>query len=140
MPIPRSISASSSRGNDSFAFHLSPLYAVPVAKIKIARTEDVPDGKTIKFRIPGNGRPLDGFLARFQGKLIAYENRCRHLPVSLDFFDGRFFTQDGQHFVCHNHNALYEPLTGLCVQGPCEGQSLKPLPIEVADGDVWFVG
>ena len=99
-----------------------------VPKIKIARADDVAEGETVKFSIPRDGRPLEGFLARYQGKLVAYENRCRHLPVSLDFFEGQFFTQDGQHFVCHNHNALYEPLTGLCTQGPCEGQSLKALP------------
>jgi len=112
-----------------------------VTKIKIARAEDVAEGKTVKFSLPRAGaRPIDGFLARFQGRLVAYENRCRHLPVSLDFHDGRFFSQDGQHFVCQNHNATYEPLTGLCIMGPCEGQSLKALKIEVVEGDVWLVG
>ena len=111
-----------------------------MTKIKIARAADVAEGKTVKFSFQrGNARPTDGFLARFQGKLVAYENRCRHLPVSLDFHDGRFFSTDGQHFVCQNHNATYEPLTGLCVMGPCEGQSLKALKFEVVDGDVWLV-
>jgi len=87
----------------------------------------------------GEGRPIEGFLARFQGELVAYENRCRHLPVSLDFFSGKFFSPDGQHLVCQNHNANYEPLTGLCVRGPCEGESLKALKIEIVEGDVWLL-
>jgi nitrite reductase/ring-hydroxylating ferredoxin subunit len=111
-----------------------------VAKIKIARAGDIAEGKTVKFTFQRGVRPTQGFVARFQGKLVAYENRCRHLPLSLDFHDGRFFSQDGQHFLCQNHNATYEPLTGLCVRGPCEGESLKALPIEVIEGDVWFVG
>lgn len=110
-----------------------------MAKIKIARASDLIEGKTLKFTFSHGGKPTHGFLARFQGKLVAYENRCRHLPLSLDFHDGRFFSPDGQHFLCQNHNALYEPLTGLCVRGPCEGESLKALPIEVIEGDVWLV-
>lgn len=112
-----------------------------MTKIKIARASDVAEGKTVKFSFPrGDGKLIEGFLARFQGTLVAYENRCRHLPVSLDFHDGRFFSPDGQYFICQNHNATYEPLTGLCVRGPCEGQSLKALKIEVAQGDVWLIG
>ena len=26
------------------------------------------------------------------GKLFAYENTCRHIPISLDYGDNRFFT------------------------------------------------
>jgi nitrite reductase/ring-hydroxylating ferredoxin subunit len=109
-----------------------------VAKIKIARADEIKEGKTLKVPITRNGRPREGFLARFQGQLVAYENQCRHLPLSLDFPDGGFFTPDGNHFVCQNHNAIYEPLTGQCVRGPCEGQSLKPLKIEIINGEVWL--
>ena len=112
-----------------------------MAKIKIARAADVAEGETVKFSFPlRDGKLIEGFLARFHGTLVAYENRCRHLPLSLDFHDGHFFSPDGQHFICQNHNAIYEPLTGLCVRGPCEGQSLKAFKIEEAGGEVWLVG
>ncbi|MDB6064285.1 MAG: (2Fe-2S)-binding protein [Pedosphaera sp.] len=111
-----------------------------MSKIKIARADEVTEGNTRKFQFTrSGGKPAEGFLARFQGQLVAYENVCRHLPLSLDYDDGRFFSRDGQHFVCQTHNAIYEPLTGLCVRGPCEGQSLKPLKIEVVNGEVWLV-
>jgi nitrite reductase/ring-hydroxylating ferredoxin subunit len=110
-----------------------------VTKIKIARADEVAEGKAVKFTFQRGDRPVEGLLARFQGKLVAYENRCRHLPVSLDFHSGSFFTPDGEHFICQNHNAIYEPLTGLCVRGPCEGQSLKALTIEVTGGEVWLL-
>jgi nitrite reductase/ring-hydroxylating ferredoxin subunit len=112
-----------------------------VDRIKIARADEVAEGKAVKFSFQRDGgRLTEGFLARYQGQLVAYENRCRHLPVSLDFYSGNFFSPDGQSFICQNHNAIYEPLTGLCVRGPCEGQSLKALEIEVVDGDVWLAG
>ena len=42
------------------------------------------------------------------------------------------------HFVCQTHGATYEPLTGLCIAGPCVGASLKPLKVEVIKDEVWF--
>jgi nitrite reductase/ring-hydroxylating ferredoxin subunit len=110
-----------------------------VSRVKIGRAADLKESGTLKFQFTHNGRPADGFLARFQGNLVAYENRCRHLPLKLDYDDGRFFTRDGHHFICQTHNAIYEPLTGLCIQGPCEGESLKPLKIEVVKGEIWLV-
>ncbi len=109
-----------------------------MTKVKIARVEDIAEGATLKFPIPREGRPAEGFLARHQGNLVAYENQCRHLPLHLDFDTGRFFTPDGNHFICQTRWSIYEPLTGLCVRGPCEAESLKPLKIEVIDGVVWL--
>ncbi len=97
------------------------------------------DGVTVKFSFVRGGRPMQGFLTRFKGQLVAYENRCRHLPVTLDGGNGRFFESEGNHFVCQSHGAMYEPLTGLCVRGPCEGESLKPLRFELKDGAIWLL-
>lgn len=110
-----------------------------MTKLKIARADEVPEGGTLKFPFNHKGKPAEGFLARYKGKLVAYENRCRHLPVRLDFPDANLFDRDGAHFICQNHNALYEPLTGLCVRGPCEGESLRALEIELVDGEVWVL-
>lgn len=69
---------------------------------------------------------------------MAYENVCRHIPITLDYGDGRFFNSERSHFVCQTHGATYEPLTGKCIAGPCVGASLKPLKVEVIGGEVWF--
>ncbi len=110
-----------------------------MGKIKIARADEVAEGQTLKFPFTRGGKPTEGFLARFRGQLVAYENKCQHLPLHLDFDTGRFFTGEGDYFICQTHNATYEPLTGLCVRGPCEGQSLKSLKIEVTGGEVWLL-
>jgi nitrite reductase/ring-hydroxylating ferredoxin subunit len=107
--------------------------------LRIAAISDLTRGKSIKFQFKRDGITFEGFLANFQGALVAYENVCRHLPLSLDYGDGRFFTEDGKHFICQTHGAMYEPLTGLCVEGPCQGASLKPLEIEIQKGEVWLV-
>jgi len=102
----------------------------------IAQVNDLPEGATAKFSFRRDGIRVDGFVAHFEGRFVAYENRCRHLPVSLDYGDNQFFTGDRNFLVCQTHGAVYEPATGLCVQGPCAGASLHPLEIEVSDGEI----
>jgi nitrite reductase/ring-hydroxylating ferredoxin subunit len=110
-----------------------------VQRIRIANVSDLAEGQTIKFDFQGDGKNRHGFVARFEGNVVAYENVCRHIPISLDYGDNRFFSRDGTHLVCQNHGALYEPMSGLCVQGPCEGESLKALKIEVCKEEIWLL-
>ena len=120
------------------AEHLGADYVLDVKRQRLIAAKDLADCQTVKFEFTREGISRDGFLARYQGKLVAYENVCRHLPLSLDYGDNRFFAKDGRHFVCQNHGAIFQPLTGLCVRGPCQGASLKPLAIEVVSGEVWL--
>jgi len=110
-----------------------------VRKIKIAKASELAEGQTIKFDFVRDGKNKHGFVARFHGKLVAYENVCRHIPLPLDYADNRFFSRDAKHFVCQTHGAIYEPLSGLCIQGPCEGESLKPLKIEVRQEEIFLL-
>jgi nitrite reductase/ring-hydroxylating ferredoxin subunit len=41
--------------------------------------------------------------------------------------------------VCHSHGALYRPADGRCVLGPCYGQHLFALDVEVAGDSVAIV-
>ena len=91
----------------------------------------------VKFHLVRDGKNVSAFVAQFRGEIIAYENVCRHLPITLDYADNKFFTPDGRHLLCHNHGAIYDPITGLCVRGPCQGESLKKIKVEVRDGAVW---
>jgi nitrite reductase/ring-hydroxylating ferredoxin subunit len=105
---------------------------------RLARVTDLAEGMTIKFEFTRAGGRIQGFIACYQGQLIAFENRCQHLPLPLDDGEGLFFTPDGRHLRCRNHGALFEPLSGQCVRGPCEGASLRRLSIEVSKGTVWL--
>jgi nitrite reductase/ring-hydroxylating ferredoxin subunit len=105
----------------------------------ITTLRDLEREGTAKFVFKQEGIPRNGFVALFEGQVMAYENLCRHIPLTIDYGDNRFFTTDGRHFVCQSHGAIYEPLTGLCVRGPCEGASLRKLPIEVTEGNVFLL-
>ena len=106
----------------------------------LGRASELAEGATFKFSFKRAGKILSGFVARHGGKIVAYENVCRHLPLPLDDAGGKFSTKDGSHFLCQNHGALFDPLTGLCTRGPCEGQSLTPLEIEVVADDIRLRG
>ena len=107
---------------------------------KIAKLLDLPEGTTKRFSFNRNGVRVDAFVANFKGDIVAYENLCRHLPITLDCGDGEFFSKNNNFFVCQTHGAFYEPKTGLCVSGPCVGASLIQLSTELNDGEVFLVG
>src|SRR5687768_783311 len=98
---------------------------------RIADADAVKEGSALKFEFHRGEKMVEGFVARFRGQLVAYENVCCHIPISLDYGDNRFFSRDGAYYLCQTHGAIYEPLTGLCVRGPCDGDRLKPLAIEI---------
>lgn len=93
---------------------------------------------SFKFSYRQEGIPREGFVAFYEGQVVAYENVCRHVPITLDYGDARFFNAQGTHFLCQTHGATYEPLTGKCIAGPCIGASLKPLRVELRDDAIWF--
>ena len=105
---------------------------------RLTTLSELNEKKTITFNYRQEGIQREGFVAVFAGQVFAYENVCRHIPITLDYGDGRFFNAGGTHFVCQTHGATYEPTTGKCTGGPCVGASLKPLRVEVIDGVVWF--
>jgi len=73
------------------------------------------------------------------GKFFAYQNRCPHLGVSLEFQENQFMDMDREFLICANHGALFQVEDGMCVFGPCQGQSLTALAIEVhSDGGIYL--
>jgi nitrite reductase/ring-hydroxylating ferredoxin subunit len=104
----------------------------------IGSVDELKRKQTLKFSYREEGIGREGFLAWFKGRVVAYENVCRHIPITLDYGDARFFNAEQSHFVCQTHGATYEPLTGKCIAGPCVGASLKRLEVEVAGNEIWF--
>jgi nitrite reductase/ring-hydroxylating ferredoxin subunit len=102
--------------------------------LPIARTDELRPGETKKFVLQSGGQELEGFLLNYAGEHHAYLNRCRHVPMSLDWVENQFFTEDGRFVQCATHGAYYRPETGECVAGPPCGRSLVRIPIRVEDG------
>ena len=102
----------------------------------VARVNEVQPGAVKKFWLICQQYRLDAILINDQGNYYAYVNRCRHMPTPLDFVRDEFFSDDGRYLQCYTHGALYEFASGLCVSGPCKGESLYRLPVQIDRGEV----
>jgi naringenin degradation protein FdeD len=102
----------------------------------IAAVNELKPGAVKKFWLICQKYRLDGLLINDQGSFYAYVNRCRHMATPLDFVRDEFLSDDGRYLRCYTHGALYEFATGLCIEGPCKGESLYRLPVRVDRGEV----
>jgi nitrite reductase/ring-hydroxylating ferredoxin subunit len=96
-------------------------------------------GDGVRFSVEMNGRTEPAFVVRFDGRAHAYLNRCAHVPVELDWNEGRFFDLTGFDLLCATHGASYDPASGRCRGGPCRGQGLIKLAVVERDAGVWLV-
>lgn len=78
-------------------------------------------------------------LFRDGGQVRAWFNVCPHAGRRLDWAPGRFLRSKTGNLICAAHGAAFELTRGECVSGPCRGQSLRAVPVEVRDGAVWLV-
>ena len=92
-------------------------------------------GLGVRFEVAGQA----AFAIRYQGRVYAYLNQCRHIPVEMDYRDGDFFDLSKHYLICALHGATYQPDTGLCVRGPCRGSRLHSVKVEERDGQVYLV-
>jgi nitrite reductase/ring-hydroxylating ferredoxin subunit len=109
------------------------------ARYKVARTDSLAPGESLKFMLPIRGTDEECFLINFGGEFHAYVNRCRHVPMAMDWVDNQFFAEDGRYLMCQTHNAYYEPASGECIAGPptaC-GKYLYRVLTEIDDGVIY---
>jgi nitrite reductase/ring-hydroxylating ferredoxin subunit len=105
----------------------------------IATVDEVPPGRSKKFLIRAGGEEVEAFVVNVGGAFHAWVNRCRHVPMGLDWVENQFFTEDRQYVQCATHGAYYVPDTGECIAGPPCGRSLVRIPLLV-DGGVIMAG
>jgi nitrite reductase/ring-hydroxylating ferredoxin subunit len=96
-------------------------------------------GTGVRFTVEHDGAPAPAFVVRFDSRPRAFLNRCGHVPVELDWQEGVFFDYDRAFLICATHGALYDPASGACVGGRCNGRGLVPLPVVERDGHVYLI-
>jgi nitrite reductase/ring-hydroxylating ferredoxin subunit len=91
-------------------------------------------GGTIERRLDPADPGSSVIVLEREGRLYAYRNICPHAGRFLNWAPGRFLFDQGR-LVCASHGAVFEVGTGVCVDGPCRGNSLVALDIEdMGDG------
>ena len=72
------------------------------------------------------------------GRLTAWRNVCPHQGRALNWAPDEFlFSPDGL-LVCSHHGASFELGEGQCVAGPCKGDWLTRVEVQVEDGWVYL--
>ena len=102
----------------------------------VARVGEIQPGHTKKFFLHIDGQEEECFAVNHGGRLYAYVNRCCHVPMTMDWIDNQFMTEDQQFILCATHGACYVPDTGECVSGPPFGKFLTRVALTIRGDEV----
>lgn len=98
----------------------------------VCDASDLPGGGSREFRVEG----ISGFALRTRGQLVAFVNACPHQLLALNWRPHDFLDAARQHIVCANHGAVFDPVSGACIAGPCAGTMLQPWPVREMNGRI----
>ena len=70
------------------------------------------------------------------GEVRAWLNVCPHAGRRLDWAPGKFLLSRTGALVCPAHGATFDLHDGHCLSGPCRGQWLQAVALQVRDGQV----
>jgi len=88
----------------------------------------------VEATIDGDAESL--ILHRDGDTVRAWLNICPHAGRRLDWAPGQFLKSREGHLVCAVHGATFELSGGVCVAGPCRGESLRAVAVAIKDGNV----
>lgn len=95
-------------------------------------------GKAFVFEVMHFRETVRAFALRFDGRVVAYLNRCQHVPTEMDWQPGEFLDSSKEYILCSIHGAAYNPRDGRCVGGPCGRGKLTELRVDERDGQVYW--
>lgn len=105
----------------------------------LCRLDEIPDGGTTAIE---QVAAVDGesVIVQRTGEVVrAWLNVCPHAGRRLDYAPGQFLRK-GELIICAVHGASFDCGSSVCVAGPCRGESLRTLPVELRGDEVWLTG
>ena len=103
-----------------------------------ASSELAERGKAVVFDVVHFREPARAFALRFEGRVVAFLNRCVHVPTELDWLPGEFLDADHELIICSIQGATYDPRNGRCAGGPCGQGKLTRIGADERDGLVYW--
>lgn len=111
------------------------LTATP-AGVALCRLDDLADPGARNFVLEMRAGRFHGFVIRKGQEVRGYLDRCPHMGFPLAQTLDDYLTPGGDLIACSWHGALFDPLDGACMGGPCQGAALTAWPVQVRDGVV----
>lgn len=111
----------------------------PAIRVRLCPSNQLQDkGRALVFDVLHFKEPVTAFALRFEGRVVAYLNRCAHVPTEMDWQSGEFLDAGREFILCSIHGAAYEPRSGRCAGGPCGRGRLTPIQVEEVSGAVYW--
>lgn len=104
----------------------------------LCRVEEIEDPGSRGFAAGIAGRLVDLLVVRRGNNVYAYANHCPHTGSPLDWMPDEFLSIDKKHIQCATHDALFRIDDGRCVSGPCHGDSLEAILVEIRFGRIYL--
>ena len=98
-------------------------------EVTLCKLDDLEDHCAMELTI--EERQL--FAVRQGNSIFAYWNLCPHRNSPLNWVPNQFLDTENQLIQCALHGALFEIDSGLCIAGPCSGDSLQPVELGCED-------
>ena len=98
--------------------------------------DGIPDGGFAEAAALIDGETASVILHRAGDCVRAWSNVCPHKGRRLDWSPGQFLKSRDGLLVCAVHGASFETTGGVSVAGPCRGDRLRAIAVDVADGMV----
>ena len=108
------------------------------ARVALVTLDRLPDGGFAEVEAVIDGDAESLVLYRDGEAVRAWLNICPHAGRRLDWAPGQFLKSREGLLVCAAHGASFQLADGVCVAGPCRGEALRPVPVDVRDGAVWL--
>jgi len=109
-----------------------------MSDVKLCAVDDIPEDGSAGFVAEIGDKRVHVMAIRKEGTVYVYENECPHVGVPLDFRPGQFLTADKAYIMCSTHGALFKIEDGECIDGPCFGDHLIQINVEIRDGSVYL--
>jgi len=79
------------------------------------------------------------FVIKLADRILAYRDLCPHYgSTTLPWQKDAYLDATGNYIVCAAHGALFDLRTAECVSGPCLGDALDTIPLDIQpDGKIW---
>lgn len=103
----------------------------------LCHIEELVEGKWMTFA-PDDADEDTFMVKKVSEKIYVYRNFCPHQGRRLDYAPGEFLETSDKQVVCPAHGATFKTEDGFCTGGPCAGENLRAVKVEVIDNQVYI--
>lgn len=99
--------------------------------VRLCRADDLLEGEARGFDPWGAGRDTM-LVVRHEGQLYGWRDACPHFgDTPLPWRKDAYLDAARTRIVCAAHGAQFDIATGVCTLGPCLGQALRPVALQI---------